>query len=66
MCVALGEPFLGLKTQQGTVFYFSFEDKRSQVRKHFQDLGPDGSVPIFIFCGRSPEDLIEKMEASVC
>ena len=63
--VASGEPFLGLPTTQGPVFYLAFEEKRGEVRRHFRDLGVDSNLPILIFCGQSPDALIDEMKASV-
>ncbi len=65
LSVAKGEDFLGLPTAQGPVIYCAFEEKRSEVKRHFMDLGADGSLLISAFIGRSPDDLIEKIRVSV-
>jgi RecA-family ATPase len=42
LSVACGEPFLGRRTQQGAVIYLALEEKRAEVRKHFQAMGATG------------------------
>jgi putative DNA primase/helicase len=54
LAVALGEPFLGCPTAQGPVIYLALEEKRSEVKKHFSDLGATGEEPIHIHCAAAP------------
>jgi 5S rRNA maturation endonuclease (ribonuclease M5) len=58
LAVARGEEFLGRATLQGPVIYLALEEKRSEVKKHFADLGADGTEPIYIHCAAAPQDAI--------
>jgi 5S rRNA maturation endonuclease (ribonuclease M5) len=58
LAVARGEEFLGRATLQGPVIYLALEEKRSEVKKHFADLGADGTEPIHIHCAAAPQDAI--------
>lgn len=62
LSVATGMDFLGLPVKQGPVIYLSLEEKRSEVKKHFQDMGATGEEPIFIFSGSVPADAIEQIK----
>ncbi|MFQ5904123.1 MAG: AAA family ATPase [Candidatus Binatia bacterium] len=67
LAVARGEPWLGFQTTQGTVFYLALEEKRSEVRKHFEAMGaaPKYEDQIFLFIASSPKDgLIQLREAT--
>lgn len=59
--VARGEDFLGRVTNQGAVIYLALEEKRSEVRKHFREMGADGSEEIFIYAARAPEDALAQL-----
>ena len=63
--IALGKPFLGRDVAQGPVIYLALEEKRSEVRRHFKDMGASGDEPIFIYSGRVPSDAIEQITAAV-
>jgi hypothetical protein len=39
LAVARGAPWLGWRTTAGPVWYFAFEDKREEVKKHFRLMG---------------------------
>src|SRR5262245_42241363 len=56
LAVARGEEFLGCKTTKGAVLYLALEEKRTEVRRHFQAMGIRHDEPIFIFCATSPAD----------
>lgn len=58
LCVARGEEFLSRNTERGAVIYLALEEKRSEVRKHFQAMGATGEEEIFIFAASAPEDAI--------
>lgn len=64
ICVAKGVPFLNFPVTQGPVIYCAFEEKREEVRKHFQDLGADSLLPIESFIGQAPEGIVEKIRIS--
>jgi putative DNA primase/helicase len=57
-CIASGKRWLGHACIAGPVWYLVLEDKRSEVRKHFQQLGASGHIR-FVF-GNSP-DLLAKL-----
>jgi hypothetical protein len=59
-CVATGTPFLGYQTISGPVWYIVLEDKRSEVRRHFRNLGATGIEAIRFLFGNQPE-LLEKL-----
>jgi len=58
LAVARGEEFLGRMVAQGPVIYLALEEKRSEVKKHFLDLGADGTEPIYIHCAAAPQDAL--------
>lgn len=62
IAVARGEPFLGFPTTQGPVIYCAFEEKRGEVKRHFQQLGATEDLPIFIFVGSAPDDMVQQIE----
>lgn len=59
--VAKGIPFLGFPVRQGPVLYYGLEEKDSEVRRHFEELGADGSEPIFL-ASRPPSGKQENSE----
>jgi len=54
--VSRGELFLGRKTIKGPVLYVSLEEKRSEVKKHFQLMGATGTEDLGVYVGAIPED----------
>lgn len=56
LAIARGESFLGFATTPGPVLYLALEEKRSEVRRHFRDMGASAEDPIYIFCAPSPAD----------
>ena len=56
LAVARGSDFLNCETSRGSVFYLALEEKRSEVRRHFQAMGATHDDEIFIFCASSPSD----------
>ena len=62
IAVARGEPFLGFPTTQGPVIYCAFEEKRGEVKRHFEQLGATPDLPIFIFVGRTPDDMVQQIK----
>lgn len=64
LAVARGEPWLGWKSTQGTVFYLALEEKRSEVKKHFRAMGATGEEPLRIFFGPAPADVLAQLEAA--
>ena len=65
--LAKGEPsFLGKNiTGSGSVVYLALEEKRSQVKKHFERMGATENLPIFIHTGSAPEQAIEELRKAV-
>jgi putative DNA primase/helicase len=61
LAVARGEPFLGCATSQGSVIYLALEEKRSEVRRHFQDLGATGEEPIHVHVASAPRDAVQEL-----
>jgi AAA domain len=63
VAVSCGEPFLGRATVKGKVIYLCLEEKRSEVRKHFQQMKTDGA-DIVIHTGRTPADELAALEVA--
>jgi phage/plasmid primase-like uncharacterized protein len=63
MAVAGGGTFLGRATAHGPVIYLAVEEKRSEVRRHFRDMGATGAEEIYIHAALAPEDALEQLEA---
>src|SRR5262249_32328327 len=57
VAVARGEPFLGRETSKGPVIYLALEEKRGEVRRHFQAMGGSGEE-ILIHFGSAPENAV--------
>ena len=65
--LAKGEPsFLGRNmTGSGPVVYLALEEKRSEVRKHFERMGATENLPIFIHTGSAPEEAIAELRKAI-
>jgi hypothetical protein len=63
LSVAQGRNFLGKKTQKGTVIYLALEEKRAEVKKHFQDMGATGEEDIYIHADSAPVDALQQIRA---
>ncbi len=65
LAVARGETFLGRGTQKGAVIYLALEEKRSEVRGHFRDMGASGEEEIFIHAANAPLDALPSITVEV-
>jgi RecA-family ATPase len=65
LAVSRGDLFLNKPTQQGAVIYLALEEKRSEVRKHFQEMGATGAEEIYIFAASAPVDALKQIRAVV-
>lgn len=63
LAVAQGGSLLGRLTQRGPVVYLALEEKRSEVRKHFQAMGATGEEEIYIYASTAPADAIKQIRA---
>jgi RecA-family ATPase len=63
LAVAQGRHFFGKSTQQGSVIYLALEEKRSEVGKHFRDMGATGEEDIYIFAASAPVDALKLIRA---
>lgn len=61
LVVARGEPFLGRETTKGPVVYLALEEKRSEIRKHFREMGANGDEAIYTFAATAPTDALERI-----
>ena len=62
LAVARGDAWLRRKTTQGPVLYLCLEDKRSEVRRHYAEMGAQGSEPIeFIFDRTPPRNAMARL-----
>lgn len=62
VAISRGEPFLGRETLKGKVLYLCLEEKRNEVRKHFQLMQAEGDM-ILIHSGSRPQTTIEAIAA---
>jgi len=65
LSVAQGEPFLGRQTMKGAVLYVSLEEKRSEVKSHFQLMGATGTEDLGVYIGSIPEDANEWLKSEI-
>lgn len=56
LAVAQGKDWLGFKTTQGTVFYLALEEKRAELRRHFEAMSATREDPLLLFIEPSPTD----------
>lgn len=59
--IAQGKHFLGRTTQQGPVIYLALEEKRAEVRKHFQAMGATGEEEIYVYVASAPADGLQQV-----
>ena len=64
VCIARGQPFLGRDTTPGRVLYLCLEEKRSEVRGHFERMNVS-TEDILVFTGRTPSDPIPELKLAV-
>lgn len=62
--IVKGEPFLNRSTTKGKILYLCLEEKRSEVRNHFEKMGVK-SDNILIHTGATPENVIEGLEVAI-
>jgi len=62
VAISRGEAFLGRDTLNGKVLYLCLEEKRNEVRKHFQLMQAEGDS-ILIHSGSRPQTTIEAITA---
>src|SRR3989338_5843748 len=58
LSVSRGDSFLNRTTQKGRVIYYALEEKKSEVRRHFKDMGATGDEEIYVFAGSVPVDAL--------
>jgi len=63
LVVAQGKTFLDRPTQQGVVIYLALEEKRSEVKRHFREMGATGEEDIYIHTASAPADGLEQIRA---
>ena len=49
----------------GPVVYLALEEKRSEVKKHFERMGATEDLPIFVHVGSAPEKVMEELRKAV-
>ncbi len=64
VAITRGETFLGRETVPGKVIYLCLEEKRSEVAKHFRQMGASGE-DIYIHTGKTPEDALRALESAI-
>lgn len=65
LAVAQGVPFLGFETIKSPVFYISLEEIRDEVKRHFRQMGANGSERLDIFIDTLPENPIEWLREEI-
>ncbi|MBI5749545.1 MAG: AAA family ATPase [Nitrospinae bacterium] len=65
LSVARGEAFLGKDTNKGAVIYYALEEKQSEIKRHFKDMGADGTEDIYIYTGSVPVDALIQIKSIV-
>lgn len=65
LAVALARGFLDRATTQGPVIYLALEEKRSEVKKHFRDMGATGEEEIYIYAASVPVDALQQIRVVV-
>lgn len=56
LAVAQGKDWLECATHQGPVFYLALEEKRAELRRHFEAMGATADDPLYLFIEPSPAD----------
>lgn len=64
LAVVQGEPWLGCATHQGPVFYLALEEKRAELRRHFEAMGATEQDPLWLFIGSSPADGLAQLRTA--
>ena len=63
--VARGESFLDRSVTKGAVVYLALEEKRSEVKRHFKDMGAVGEEDVHVYVGGAPVNAIGEMKVVV-
>ena len=45
--------------------YVALEDRRREVRRHFEDMGATGDEEIYVFASRAPDDALRKLAKQI-
>ncbi|CAN5460273.1 hypothetical protein BH20ACI3_BH20ACI3_41910 [soil metagenome] len=61
VAISRGESFFGRSTRKGKVIYLCLEEKRAEVKSHFQKMGATGG-DILIHTGKTPVDALTPLE----
>lgn len=64
LCVPKAVPFLGKETVKGPVLYLALEEKKSEIKRHFRDMGADGTEEIYIFAGSVPQEALKELRTA--
>ena len=65
LCVARGETFLNMAVTKGPVIYYALEEKRSEVKRHFRDMGASETDDIYIYTGSTPVDALHQIKNGI-
>ena len=63
--VSRGEPFLGLPSKKGPVIYYAMEEKLMEVRRHFTEMGAEGSEEIYTSTSGFAEKPLDSIESDM-
>ncbi|PIR24838.1 MAG: hypothetical protein COX62_05815 [Deltaproteobacteria bacterium CG_4_10_14_0_2_um_filter_43_8] len=65
LAVAKGDNVFGRKSKSGLVVYLALEERRTDVKNHFRDMGVDGNENIKVHAAPTPEDAINQLKKMV-
>jgi hypothetical protein len=60
-CVGRGENFLNFNVRKGSVLYLELEEKRDEVKRHYQDMGASDE-DVHIYTGSAPRDVLDQVK----
>jgi AAA domain len=63
-CVARGDVFLGRKVTKGNVMYLELEEKRAEVKGHYQTMGASNEG-VHVFTGAAPVDVLKQVTEAI-
>jgi 5S rRNA maturation endonuclease (ribonuclease M5) len=61
VAVAHGEPFLGMTTKRGEVWYLALEERKEDVKKDFRSMGCGEDTAIHVHAAPMPQDGVDAL-----
>lgn len=65
--IARGDPhfLMRMVMTHGPVVYLALEEKRGEVRRHFERMGATEELPILVHIGSAPEEALEELRKAI-